>query len=284
MKTTQESFFENKPKEGESELTNKLYAELEAESQKDPDSIDPAKIEAIIALLDVMEPLPNDPSDNMSTEQAFERFQKKYNVTLKQRKRQTRQKFLPKVAVIFLALICINVTVDAAYDKSILQLANELGSYFIMDFGHKVPSESIENEAYSSWDELAAAKPELKLMVPGYIPNNFNLKTITISNSNANWQISGNYDYNEPESERYLIINIYGSEYDNTALLAQDTLQWVPAEKDVNGDQNVQYYTFVTDKEELCKAIFYVDEISYTFEGDMKIDEMKKIIENMEDY
>lgn len=265
--------------ESDAELLEQLRAALLSESETSAESINVNKINSIMKLIDIYE---GTEYKSVNVEKKLTEFNTKYGTGFKLSRLPSRRlKYRIALAGLITCMtIGFNIDALSQIPKSIFEIINTLGNIKI----HRdaVVDEAITNKTkyYSSWSELAKDIP-YNILVPVYIPERFKQNSIQATEyQDDRNQINCNYSCDSADDYLYFAIRTSNIE---TNISLTDSRTWTPLESEYVKSRKIQYFQYTTDEETLLRALFEHESSFYSIEGEITLDELKKIISLMEE-
>lgn len=267
-------------------LIQDLRDEMDAELEKNAEEMDTDKIRHIVQLLkdlEQWEPFPED----LEQEKFFEEFDKKYGLDMsearadangtKQVKRNVwKWKIATVAAGVVLAIGIGNAATSLAVDKSLWQLVRENShiAYFrVIEKDNDSNEEEfveVQYEKYDDWESLNEVMEE-SVLIPGYIPEGLKLKSIekmTMENYVAVMaDYQGENAYLNFSCKCYMEVGAYG----NNTIGKETVGEYISID-----NKEVQMR-----KEEEINISFTDNDIFYSIDTDLGMEEVEKFIENL---
>ncbi len=270
-------------------LIRELYKEMEGELEKAPEVMDTYKVRYInllIAKLEGREELP----PNMEPERFLERFNERFDLDLslepfdsksaiKRPKKASRISWKVRMAVTAVIIAFVagigNTASVMAVDKSLWQIIKEtIHSISFRTSGSKEDvMEELFNEYYEvylDWESLEQSI-ELPILIPGYIPDELVLESIDKNIFENGVEIIAYYQgTNNKLNISYEYYTIQGDFSKNKGG------KEVIGKQEEMGGRNVYI-----SMEDGINIIFMEEDIIYTIDTNLNLEEAEKVIENM---
>lgn len=283
-------------------LINDLYEKLHWYTfEASDEQFDAEEVDAIVQLLDVLEPMKEDPRFPSDTAAARERFNRRFGVeedgagevdivseagadgVKAGRKRGwKRKKFLIRlgvgVAACIVLMLSVNVGSYALKQKSFLEIVQDgIGRTKVTVTGNE-DALMAENEIiaeFSSWDDVEGYL-DTALLKPQYLPQDYAIEKITLSKSGARKVLFALYNNKLSSKNIQIKVDIFDGEYSKRAIMNDSNWVLLDNEKDIF---NSKYYT--SEEYKSVRAIFTKDNKQYILLCQESIEELKKITESM---
>ena len=279
-------------------LINDLYEKLHWYTfEASDEQFDAEEVDAIVQLLDVLEPMKEDPRFPSDPAAARERFNRRFGVeedgagevdivseagadgVKAGRKRGwKRKKFLIRlgvgVAACIVLMLSVNVGSYALKQKSFFEVVQDgIGRTKVTITGNvnNIDDEKLHTVTYDSWDEVEKAVG-YKFIRPTYIPEGYSLELFTVGSLEYEKKVVANYT-----SEEGIIrikIDIYAERYNNTIIQYDNEWKLVKEEKN---EKYVQYYA----KGNKIEAFFTSGKAVYFIYSTLELEEMENIVSKM---
>lgn len=283
-------------------LINDLYEKLHWYTfEASDEQFDAEEVDAIVQLLDVLEPMKEDPRFPPDPAAARERFDRRFGVeedaagevdivseaetdgVKAGRKRGwKRKKFLIRlgvgVAACIVLMLSVNVGSYALKQKSFFEIVvEEVWRMKITVTGNE-DALTAENEniiEFSSWHEVEDYL-ETDLLEPEYIPPNYVFDKITVTKSGARTALFALYSNNVSNTNLQIKVDIFEGKYSERALMNDKNWILLDNVDDIFGSK---YY--ISEKYKCVRGIFTEENKIYILLCQESIEELKKIIESM---
>lgn len=268
-------------------LIQDLRDEMDAELEKSAEEMDTDKIRHIVQLLKDLEQWESFPED-LEQEKFFEEFDKKYGIDMSEARAAAngtkkvkhsvwKWKTATVAAGVVLAIGIGNAATGLAVDKSLWQLVRENShiAYFHVigkDNESNKEEEFVEAqyEKYDDWESLNEAMEEL-ILIPEYVPEGLKLESIEKMTMESYVSVMADYQgenaYLNFSCTCYKEVGAYG----NNAVGKETVGKYISI-----GDKDVQMR-----KEEEINISFTDNDIFYSIDTDLGMDEVEKFIENL---
>ena len=268
-------------------LIQELRREMDTELEKGAEEMDTYKIRDIVQLLkrlEQWEPFPED----MDQEKFFEEFDKKYGMDLsraraavdgtkKMKHSVWKWKMAAVTAGLVLAVRVCNAVTVSAVDKSLWQLVRENShmAYFHVtgkNDGIEKEEEPLETqyEQYDTW-ELLKESIEKSVLSPEYIPEGLTLERLEKMTLEGYMAVVANYrgdnSYLNFSCKYYKEAGTYGN-----SIVGKES----SGEHIIMGDREIQ----IRENRE-TNLSFTENDIFYSIDTDMEIEEVEKFIESL---
>lgn len=268
-------------------LIQELHEAMDAELEKGAEEMDTYKIRHIVQLLkdlEQWEPFPED----MEKEKFFEEFDKKYGMDLSKARRASdgtkkvkhgvwKWKTASVAAGLVLAVGIGNAATGLAIDKSLWQLVRENShmAYFHVtgkNDGIEKEDEPLETqyEQYDTW-ELLKESIEKSVLSPEYIPEGLTLERLEKMTLEGYMAVVANYrgdnSYLNFSCKYYKEAGTYGN-----STVGKES----GGEHIIMGDREIQ----IRENREINLS-FTENDIFYSIDTDMEIEEVEKFIEGL---
>lgn len=283
-------------------LINDLYEKLHWYTfEASDEQFDAEEVDAIVRLLDVLEPMKEDPKYPSAPAEARERFNRRFGVEEEAaeemnivseagtdsakagaKKGRKRKKVLIRlgvgVAACVVLMLSVNVGSYALKQKSFLEIVQDgFGRTKVTVTGNE-DALMAENEIiadFSSWEEVEGYL-DTAFLKPDYLPQNYAIEKITLSKSGARQVLFAIYNNKLSSKNIQVKVDIFDGEYSKRAIMNDSN--WVLL-NDENDIFNSKYYT--SEDYNSVRAIFTNDNKQYILLCQESIEELKKIIESM---
>lgn len=172
-------------------------------------------------------------------------------------------------------LISVNVGSYALRKKSFFEIVREeVGRTEITVTGNTEGMEEATDDDIecSSWDEAEEIIGE-DILVPTYIPEGYELKSLTIQNAESRWGIVGRY---EKADGCFLRIRIKVYQENFKKDMMQYGTEWDSMDKEVS-DENIQYY----NNDNTFETFFTKNNIIYYVLSNESIDILNRVVDGM---
>ncbi|HJB17180.1 MAG TPA: DUF4367 domain-containing protein [Candidatus Blautia excrementipullorum] len=179
------------------------------------------------------------------------------------------------VAACIVLLISVNVGSYALRKKSFFEIVREeIGRTEITVTGNTEGIENVENNDVecSSWGEVMDIIGE-EILVPTYIPEGYELKSLVVKDAESRWGIVGRYE-NEEGNYIKIRINMYQEEF------KKDMMQYGSDWDVITGDtsnKDIQYY----GKNNLYETFFSDNKCIYYIITNENVEQLEKIVDGM---
>lgn len=281
---------EEKKDSRDEKLIEELYEKLWWYTyEADDEEFDEKEVDAIVRLLDVLEPVGEDRGFKPGADAALDRFWKRYGeeeksdddkkVISPKPKEKKRKKIFVRMAIGVAAcavlLVSVNVGSYALRNKSFFEIVREeVGRTEITVTGNTEGFEENMDTSVNceSWAEVEEIVGE-DILVPGELPKGYEMKSLRILNTDTTKIVIGRYE-NEEGYYLRIRIDIYQDEYKKDML--QYDSSWAFLEEDTFGHK-VQYYRNGNEIE----AFFEEGRCIYYILGNKDIETVKKVVNGM---
>ncbi len=268
-------------------LIQELRQEMESELEKSAEEMDTYKIRDIVQLLERLEQWEPFPKD-MEKERFFEEFDKKYgmdlsearaaaNGTKKVKQSAWKRKTATAVAGLVLSVGVCNVVTVSAVDKSLWQLVREnshMAYFHVIGKNDGIDKEeeplNAQYEQYDNWDALKKSV-EKSILSPEYIPEGLTLEGLEKMTLEGYVAVMANYRGEE------FYLNFSLKYYDEVGTYGNS----------IEGKKAVGEYITIGGREiqiresEEINLSFTDNDIFYSINTDMEIEEIEKFIEGL---
>ena len=286
-------------------LINDLYEKLNWYTfEASNEQFDAKEVDAIVQLLDVLEPMKEDPRYPSDPAAARERFYKRYGLEAeraeqngsaektgitaedgtdretaegkpkKRKKKKMFVRFAAGLVACLVLMLSVNVGSYALKKKSFFEVVRDgIGRTKVTVTGNieGIDDSSTDISKYNSWADVKTIVED-KILLPGYIPKEFSLDEIVINNTISKVSILAKYITNEKILTYE--INICPQNYYERYIQYDD--EWVLIDEE--GDDNeIQYYA----KGGQTEALFTYNNGVYLIRGDVTLSELKSIVHNL---
>lgn len=268
-------------------LIQELRREMESELEKGAEKMDTYKIRDIVQLLERLEQWEPFPED-MEKERFFEEFDKKYGMDLSEARaaangiKKVKQsawkwKITTVVAVLVLAVGVCNAVTVSAVDKSLWQLVRENShmAYFHVigkNDGIDKEEESLnaQYEQYDNWDALKKSV-EKSVLSPEYIPEGLMLEKLEKMTLEGYMAVMAYYrgenSYLSFSFKYYKEVGTYG----NSTVGNEPVGEYITIDgREIQIRESEEFNLSFTD-----------NDIFYSINTDMEIEEVEKFIEGL---
>lgn len=290
-------------------LINDLYEKLNWYTfEASNEQFDAKEVDAIVQLLDVLEPMKEDPVYPSDPAAARERFYKRYGLEAeraeqngsaektgitaedgtdretaegKPKKRKKKKMFVHFAAGLVACLVLmlsVNVGSYALKKKSFFEVVlEEVERTKIIVTGNEDPLEE-GNESvieFSEWEEVENYL-NMNLLEPEYLPPNYEIDEITLRESGSRTIVLARYINKLSDRNLHVEVDYFEGDYSKRALVNDN--KWKKIE-DIHDNFNSLYYE--SNKYNCIKAMFTDDKKIYIILCQETIDELKKVTESM---
>lgn len=275
-------------------LINDLYEKLHWYTfEASDEQFDAEEVDAIVRLLDVLEPMKEDPKYPSAPAAARERFNRRFGVEEEtaeemnivseagtdsakagSKKGWKRKKVLIRfgvgVAACVVLMLSVNVGSYALKQKSFFEVVQDgIGRTKLTVTGNldEINENKVGVKTCSTWED-AEQIIGMSVLKPEYLPVGYNLQSIKLYSGELRKVITANY-YNSNLSLK-IEVDIYAEDYSNNVIVFDD--DWTFLEK----EDGIQYYS----KDNKVEAFFVHEREVYLIKGEIPIEELKKIVNN----
>ena len=281
---------EEKKDSRDEKLIEELYEKLWWYTyEADDEEFDEKEVDAIVRLLDVLEPVGEDRGFKPGADAALDRFWKRYGeeeksdddkkVISPKPKEKKRKKIFVRMAIGVAAcavlLVSVNVGSYALRNKSFFEIVREeVGRTEITVTGNTEGFEENDDNSIecSSWSEAEKILGE-DVLKPTEMPDGYELNSIVIQSMEPGKIIIAKYSNNLGDYFRFSI-DIYRGEYKKD--FVQYDRSWILVGEDETG-YKAQYY----QKEEMIEACFFYGKSIYYVLSSEDIEIVRYVITNM---
>lgn len=283
-------------------LINDLYEKLHWYTfEASDEQFDAEEVDAIVRLLDVLEPLKEDPKYPSAPAAARERFNRRFGVEEEAaeemnivseagtdsakagaKKGRKRKKVLIRlgvgVAACVVLMLSVNVGSYALKQKSFFEVVvEEVWRMKIIVTGNEdvLSPENDNIIEFSSWIEVEDYLG-IDLLKPDYLPPNYVIDKIALTKSGARTALFALYNNSVSNTNVQIKVDIFDGEYSERALM--NDKNWILLD-DVHDVFGSKYY--ISEKYKSVRAIFTEENKIYIVLCQETIEELKKIIESM---
>lgn len=290
-------------------LINDLYEKLNWYTfEASNEQFDAKEVDAIVQLLDVLEPMKEDPGYPSDPAAARERFYKRYGLEAeraeqngsaektgitaedgtdretaegkpkKRKKKKMFVRFAAGLVACLVLMLSVNVGSYALKKKSFFEVVlEEVERTKIIVTGNEDPLEEGNETAieFSSWKE-AENYLAIELLQPEYLPKGYEVDEIALIKSGTRTVLLARY-YNILSNKSIQIkIDIFKGDYSERTLVNDSNWKRL---KDINDIFNSKYY--ISEEYKSIRAIFTKDKNMYIVLCQESVEELKKITESM---
>lgn len=281
---------EEKKDSRDEKLIEELYEKLWWYTyEADDEEFDEKEVDAIVRLLDVLEPVGEDRGFKPGADAALDRFWKRYGeeeksdddkkVISPKPKEKKRKKIFVRMAIGVAAcavlLVSVNVGSYALRNKSFFEIVREeVGRTEITVTGNTEGFEENMDTSVNceSWAEVEEIVGE-DILVPGELPKGYEMESLRILNIEATQIVMCRYENNEGVFFE-IEIDIYGDSY------TKDIMEYDDNWEQIEGDEmryGVQYYK----NEEIIEANFPEKREMYYIRSNASIQDIEEFISSM---
>ncbi len=280
-------------------LINDLYEKLNWYTfEASDEQFDEKEVDAIVQLLDVLEPMKEDPRYPSDPAAARDRFYKRFGLEeemsglrdsgcenmetepaeQKGKKKKVFVRFVAGLAACLVLMLSVNVGCYALKEKSFFEVVlDEVERTKIIVTGNEdmLVEESETVIEFSSWIE-AENYLAMNLLEPEYLPQSYQIDEIALIKSGSRMILLARY-YNILSNKSIQIkIDIFKGEYSERTLVNDSNWKRI---KGINDIYNSKYY--ISDKYKSVRAIFTNNKNMYIVLCQEPVAELKKITESM---
>ena len=277
-------------------LINDLYEKLNWYTfEASDEQFDEKEVDAIVQLLDVLEPMKEDPRYPSDPAAARDRFYKRFGLEeemsglrdsgcenmetepaeQKGKKKKVFVRFVAGLAACLVLMLSVNVGCYALKEKSFFEVVRDgIGRTKVTVTGNVEGMDDSDTDInkYDSWTDVKTIVED-KILLPSYIPKEFNLDEIVINNTISKKSILAKYTANGKILTYE--INIYPQNYYERYIQYDDDWELIDEEGD---NDEIQYYS----KGGQTEALFTYNNGIYLVRGDVTLSELKSIVHNLE--
>lgn len=286
-------------------LINDLYEKLNWYTfEASNEQFDAKEVDAIVQLLDVLEPMKEDPVYPSDPAAARERFYKRYGLEAeraeqngsaektgitaedgtdretaegkpkKRKKKKMFVRFAAGLVACLVLMLSVNVGSYALKKKSFFEVVRDgIGKMRVTVTGNTdgLSSDTTLVEKCDNWEAVETIIGQ-KILKPTTLQLGYTLNNLMVYNSESKKVIIAEY-INKKNYIR-LEINVYSKKYSDTTFLVDD--EWTLLEDNMDSD-GPRYYT----KGEITEAIFLHNEEIYIIETDDNLEVLKEFLISM---
>lgn len=276
-------------------LINDLYEKLNWYTfEASDEQFDEKEVDAIVQLLDVLEPMKEDPRYPSDPAAARDRFYKRFGLEeemsglrdsgcenmetesaeQKGKKKKVFVRFVAGLAACLVLMLSVNVGCYALKEKSFFEVVRDgIGKMRVTVTGNTdgISSDTTLVEKCDNWEAVETIVGQ-KILKPVYIPLDYILNNLMVYNSESKKVIIAEYMNNKNYIR--LEIDVYGNAYSDSTFLVDDKWTLLEDSEDNNGPR---YYS----KDEIVEAIFLYNEEIYIIETNDKLEVLKDFLSSM---
>lgn len=268
-------------KKDNEKLIQELYEKLWWYTHEAGDEeFDEKEVDAIVRLLEVLEPLKEDPLCSPDVNAAYERFQKRYglkeepagNPVPVMHRRGGRWKrrlirFGIGAAACVVLVLSVNLGTYALKKKSFFEIVRDgMGRTEVTVTGNLDEFQESSTMEAGDWEEVEAIVGE-DILVPKYIPEGFECKRLTVEDIGTKEIVIAKYE----SSERFIQIeiNLYKEDISEDVIYMQN--EWKALEEKSNED--IQFYF----RDGVTEAVFDYGKGIYYIKGNTEMSQIEQV-------
>ena len=273
-------------------LINDLYEKLNWYTfEASDEQFDEKEVDAIVQLLDVLEPLKEDPRYPSDPAAARDRFYKRFGLEeemsglrdsgcenmetepaeQKGKKKKVFVRFVAGLAACLVLMLSVNVGCYALKERSFFEVVRDgIGRTKVTVTGNVegIDEYEIGVNICTSWEDAEQIIGET-ILTPGYLPNGYSLDGIECFSGKSRKVITAKYSNGDLRIK--FEVDIYSEDYSNNVIIFDD--DWTFLEE----ENNVQYYS----KDNKVEAFFISGKGVYLIKGELPLKELKRIVSNL---
>lgn len=283
-------------------LINDLYEKLNWYTfEASNEQFDAKEVDAIVQLLDVLEPMKEDPVYPSDPAAARERFYKRYGLEAeraeqngsaektgitaedgtdretaegkpkKRKKKKMFVRFAAGLVACLVLMLSVNVGSYALKKKSFFEVVRDgIGRTKVTVTGNidNIDDYEIGVNSCTSWEDAEQIIGET-ILTPGYLPSGYSLDGIECFSGKSRKVIIARYSNGNFRIK--FEVDIYPEDYSNNVIIFDDDWTFIEEEN------NIQYYS----KDSKVEAFFVSGKGVYLVKGEISLKEMKRIVSNL---
>lgn len=276
-------------------LINDLYEKLNWYTfEASDEQFDEKEVDAIVQLLDVLEPMKEDPRYPSDPAAARDRFYKRFGLEeemsglrdsgcenmetepaeQKGKKKKVFVRFVAGLAACLVLMLSVNVGCYALKEKSFFEVVRDgIGRTKVTVTGNvdNIDDEILDRFEFQSWEEAEKAVGQT-ILVPTYMPKEYVLDSIEVNLLEYEKKIVATYVANDANVR--IKINIYEDRYINNIIQYDEDWKLLKEEKE---GKKAQYYL----KQDKIEAFFTKGNAAYFIYSTLDLEQVEKIVKEM---
>lgn len=272
-------------KKDNEKLIQELYEKLWWYTHEAGDEeFDEKEVDAIVRLLEVLEPLKEDPLCSPDVNAAYERFQKRYglkeepagNPAPVMHRRGGRWKrrlvrFGIGAAACVILVLSVNLGTYALKKKSFFEIVRDgMGRTEVTVTGNLDEFQESSTMEAGDWEEVEAIVGE-DILVPKYIPEGFECKRLTVEDIGTNKIVTARYKLED--NFIYIEIDLYEEAFSGNTV--NMSAEWKLLQFDEK--KEIQYY----GRDDQVQALFFYGKGNYLIWSNLSLADVEDVVEGL---